>query len=51
MDVIWKTRGEWNRKEVAKQVSKAFNAVVADMKEAQQDFLTPSWGNNPTAAQ
>jgi ATPase family AAA domain-containing protein 2 len=50
MDVIWKTRGEWNRKEVAEQVGKAFNAVVADMKEVQQDFLPSSWGTNPTAA-
>lgn len=50
MDVMWKTRGEWNRKEVAKQVSKAFNAVVADMKEVQQDFLPSSWGNTATAA-
>ena len=50
MDVIWKTRGEWNRKEVAKQVGKAFNSVVADMKEVQQDFQPASWGNRPTAA-
>jgi ATPase family AAA domain-containing protein 2 len=50
MGVIWKTRGEWNRKEVAKQVSKAFNTVVADMKDVQQDFLPSSWGNNSTAA-
>ena len=49
MDVIWKTRGEWNRKEVAKQVGKAFNSVVADMKEVHQDFLPSSWGSNPTA--
>jgi SpoVK/Ycf46/Vps4 family AAA+-type ATPase len=50
MDVIWKTRGEWNRKEVAKQVGEAFNDVVADMKEVQQEFLPSSWGANPTAA-
>jgi hypothetical protein len=49
MDVIWKTRGEWNRKEVAKQVGKAFNSVVADMKEVHQEFLPSSWGSNPTA--
>ena len=50
MDVIWRTRGEWNRKEVAKEVGKSFNHVVADMKEVQQEFLPSSWGNNTTAA-
>ena len=50
MDVIWQTRGDWNRKEVAKLVGKSFNNVVVDMREAQQDFLPSSWGNNRTAA-
>jgi hypothetical protein len=43
MDVVWKTKGEWNRNVVADQVAAAFNEVMQDMEE-YQDFGPSSWG-------
>jgi len=42
MDVVWKTKGEWNRNVVADQVAGAFNEVMQDMQE-YQDFGPSSW--------
>lgn len=43
MDVVWKSKGEWNRNVVADQVAIAFNEVMQDMEE-YQDFGPSSWG-------
>ena len=43
MDVVWKTKGQWNRNVVADQVAVAFNEVMQDMEE-YQDFGPSSWG-------
>jgi SpoVK/Ycf46/Vps4 family AAA+-type ATPase len=42
MDVVWKTKGQWNRNIVADQVAAAFNEVMEDM-EAYQEFGPSSW--------
>lgn len=43
MDVVWRTKSEWNRNVVADQVAAAFNEVMQDMEE-YQDFGPSSWG-------
>ena len=43
MDVVWKTKGEWNRNLVADKVATAFNEVMQDMED-YQDFGPSSWG-------
>ena len=43
MDVVWKTKGEWNRNLVADHVATAFNEVMQDMED-YQDFGPSSWG-------
>ncbi|KAK5126726.1 hypothetical protein LTR85_009660 [Meristemomyces frigidus] len=35
MDVIWKSRGDWNRNHVIKAVEDAFNEAVRDIEECQ----------------
>lgn len=42
MDVVWKTKGQWNRNVVADQVATAFNEVMQDMED-YQDFGPSSW--------
>ena len=41
MDVIWKTRGNWNRNQVLHKVKDAFNMTIADI-EACQQIMGPS---------
>jgi len=36
VDAVWKTRGEWNRNKVLKDVQEAFNAVVLDIQQMQK---------------
>ena len=48
MDVVWKTRGEWNRSEVARQVIGVCDETIKDMIEVQQHFDPSSWGRNST---
>lgn len=43
MDVVWRSKGEWNRNVVADKVATAFNEVMQDMEE-YQDFGPSSWG-------
>ncbi|KAK5110253.1 hypothetical protein LTR62_006106 [Meristemomyces frigidus] len=43
MDIIWKTRGYWNRVVVAVKVTDAFNAAVGDLEECQR-IMGPSQG-------
>ena len=46
MDLVWKTRGEWNRTGVALQVGGEFNEVFKDMKSAGQYFGQSSWARD-----
>ncbi|KAK5080053.1 TAT-binding protein-like protein 7, AAA ATPase [Exophiala xenobiotica] len=43
MDVLWKTRGEWDRRKVLARLVESFNEVLADMKSVGQDFQPLSW--------
>ncbi|KAK5953147.1 TAT-binding protein-like protein 7, AAA ATPase [Knufia fluminis] len=43
MDILWKTRGEWDRRKVLARLVEAFNEVLADMKSVGQDFQPLSW--------
>ncbi|KAK5715630.1 TAT-binding protein-like protein 7, AAA ATPase [Elasticomyces elasticus] len=36
MDVVWKTRGQWNRTQVLAKVTEAFNEVEADIEACQK---------------
>jgi ATPase family AAA domain-containing protein 2 len=44
MDVLWKTRGDWDRRAVMDRVLEGFHEVVKDMQDAGQDFEESSWG-------
>ena len=46
MDLVWKTKAEWNRTGVALQVGGEFNEVFTDMKSAGQYFGQSSWGRD-----
>lgn len=43
MDVLWTTRGEWDRRRVLDKVVSGFNEVLADMRGAGQEFGELSW--------
>lgn len=43
MDVLWKTRDEWDRRKVLAKLVENFNEVLADMKRVGQDFEPLSW--------
>ena len=43
IDTVWRTRAEWNRTTVAKEVANVFNDVLEDMVE-MQEFGPNSWG-------
>lgn len=43
MDILWKTRGEWDRRAVLDRVVEGFNEVLEDMKGAGQSFGELSW--------
>ena len=38
MDAIWRTRGQWNRQSVVKEVKDAFNGVITDIETVQGIF-------------
>ena len=46
MDVLWKTRGEWDRRVALDHVVEGFNRVLADMRQVGQEFGELSWGGN-----
>lgn len=43
MDILWKTRGQWDRRIVLENVVEGFNNVLEDMKGAGQEFGELSW--------
>lgn len=43
MDILWKTRGEWDRRLVLQTLVEGFNEVLEDMKGAGQSFGELSW--------
>jgi hypothetical protein len=43
METLWKTRDQWDRKLVLKEMVEAFNAVMEDMRTSGQEFSAGSW--------
>lgn len=50
MDVLWKTRDEWDRRKVLDEVVEGFNEVLKDMREVGQDLGVLSWENQTIGA-
>jgi len=43
MDILWKTRGEWDRRVVLDEVVDGFNETLKDMRDVGQDLGSLSW--------
>ncbi|KAK5089227.1 TAT-binding protein-like protein 7, AAA ATPase [Lithohypha guttulata] len=51
MDILWQTRGEWNRTIVLDCITDGFNNTIADMRDTGQEFGNLSWERVDTAGE